>query len=68
MILDFLRPNSFKFGYPLLNFNIHVTGVSTEPGGAYSSGALGITSILEVHVLTQFCHINVYGLTVTEYR
>ena len=53
----FLRPNSFKFGFPLPICNIHLTGVSTEPGGAYSSGAPGITSISEVHVFTQFCHI-----------
>ena len=34
-----------------------MTGVGTEPGGTYSSGAPGLTSILEVHVFTQFCHI-----------
>ena len=54
----FLRPNSFKFGFPLPIFNIHVTGVSTEPGGAYSSGAPGLTSISEVHVFPQFCNIS----------
>ena len=34
-------------------------GYHTEPGGAYSSGAPGLTSISEVHVFTQFCQINV---------
>ena len=38
-------------------FNIHVTVVSTELGGAYSSGTPGLTSISKVHVFTQFCHI-----------
>ena len=42
--------------YPLPIFNIHVTGVSTELGGAYSSGTPGLTSISKVHVFTQFCH------------
>ena len=32
-------------------------GVSTEPGGVYSSGAPGHTSVSEVHVFTQFRHI-----------
>ena len=32
--------------------NIHMTGVSTELGGAYFSGAPGLTSIWEVQVLT----------------
>ena len=36
--------------------SIHVTGVNTEHGGAYSSGAPGRTSILDVHVFTQFYH------------
>ena len=32
--------------------NIHVTGVSTEPGGAYSSGApVPILHMLEVHAV-----------------
>ena len=50
----FLRPNSFKFRFPLPIFNIHVTDVSTEPGGAYSSGVPGIIPISEFHVFSHF--------------
>ena len=49
--------SSLVFLYLLCN--IHVAGVSTEPGGAYSSGAPGLASRSEVHVFTQFCQINV---------
>ena len=62
----YLRPNSFKFDFTLPYCNIHVTGVSTEPGGAYSPGASGLASISEVHAFTQFCHITQF--TVMEYR
>ena len=37
--------------------NIHVTGVTTELEVANTSGALGLASITEVHLLTQFRHI-----------
>ena len=55
----FWDPIVLSLGFLHLFCNIHVTGVSTEPGGAYSSGAPGLASISEVHVLTQFCQINV---------
>ena len=55
----FWNPIVSSFVFLYLFCNIHVTGISTELGGAYSSGAPGLTSISEVHVFTQFCHINV---------
>ena len=45
-----------------------MTGVSTEPGGAYSSGAPGLTSIPEVHVLLNFDILTSQGFTLTEYH
>ena len=45
-------PHSFRrvsFIYP--NLDLHVAGVACKPGDAYSSGAPGLASMLEVHVI-----------------
>ena len=44
--------------------NIHVRGVSTKPGGAYSSGGPHLPFISEVHVFTQFVKLNVLRIYV----
>ena len=48
-------PHSFRrvsFIYP--NLDLHVAGVACKPGDAYSSGAPGLASMLEVHVYPPF--------------
>ena len=56
-IVRFWDPIVSCFVFLYLFFNIHVMGVSTEPGDAYSFGEPCFTSISEIHVFTQFCHI-----------
>ena len=46
-----------SFIYPILD--LHVAGVACKPGGAYSSGAPGLASMLEVHVYPLFCRFYV---------
>merc|ERR1712074_509849 len=48
-------PHSFRkvsFIYPILD--LHVAGIACKPGDAYSSGAPGLASMLEVHVYPPF--------------
>ena len=56
-------PHSFRqmsFIYPILD--LHVAGVACKPGGAYSSGAPGLASMLEVHVYPLFVVFTSNGL------
>ena len=56
------------FGFPNLFCNIHVAGVSTEPEGAYSSGAPASLLYRKFTCLLNFGKLGVGGCTVTEYR
>ena len=53
-------PHSFRhMSFIYLILDLHVAGVACKPGGAYSSGAPGLASMLEVHVYPPFCRFHV---------